>query len=240
MSVKTQNTYMVSVPPRSSGSHIHAAIADLDGSQDEVRLMAGSLTFVTPRETCGLRALVDHAAAHADRVEFDCPANADVHRYLERVDFYEELPANVELSLPRPQLGRWDRSEQLIELVRIRSSDDVEQLMNRVSRVAAGQVGPGHVAKTFATAIGAATENVVDHAGSPIGALVAAQRYQTTGLELAVVDLGEGIPTTLARNPDHRGLGDLAAVERSLEEGVSGVSSTDDGGRGLDAMASAP
>ena len=230
MSVKAQNTYMVSVPPRSSGSEIHAAIAALDEPHDEVRLMAASLWFVTPREICGLRALVDHAAAHAGRVEFDCPANSSVHRYLERVDFYKHLPENVELSLPRPHLGRWDTRDQLIELVRIRSCDDVEDLMNRVSRVVSGQVGRGHVAKTFATAIGAATENVVDHARSPIGALVAAQRYQRTGLELAVVDLGEGIPTTLARNPDHDGLGDLGAVERSLEDGVSSV--TDDDGRG--------
>lgn len=229
MSVKSQNTYMVSVPPRSSGSHIHAAIAALAEPQEEVRLMAGSLTFVTPREICGLRALIDHAAANADRVEFDCPIKSDVHCYLERVDFYKDLPENVELSRDRPRLGRWDRREQLIELVRIRSTEEVEQLMDRAWQVAKGQVGPGRVAKAFATAIGAATENVVDHARSPIGALVAAQRYTRTGLELAVVDLGEGIPTTLGRNPAHRGLGDLEAVERSLEDGVSSVGDAERG-----------
>ena len=223
MSVKAQNSYMVSVPPRSAAGEIHVAIAALEEPQEAVRLMAGSLTFATPREICGLRALVDHAAMSAEVVEFDCPANAEVHRYLERVDFYEDLPDNVELSLSRPNLRRRNQESHLVELIRIRSTDDVEELMTRVSRVAKAEVGHGNVARAFATAIGAATENVVEHAASPIGALVAAQRYQTRGLELAVVDLGDGIPTTLARNPSHRGLVDLKAVERSLEDGVSSV-----------------
>jgi hypothetical protein len=223
MTVKAQNSYVVSVPPRSSASEIHAAMAALDMPQSEVSLVARSLTFATPREICGLRALVEYAAAKADAVEFDCPANGEVHRYLERVDFYRDLPDNVELTVARPSLRRWNQESHLVELIRIRSTEDVEELMTRVSRVAQAEVGHGNVARAFTTAIGAATENVVEHADSPIGALVAAQRYQRTGLELAVVDLGDGIPTTLARNPSHRGLADLEAVERSLQDGVSSV-----------------
>lgn len=223
MAVKTQKAYMVSVPPRSAGYEFHAAIAALDEPHDEVALMAGSMDFVTPREICGLRALVDHAAAHTREVVLACPNNRHVHRYLERVDFYEHLPPNVRLNQPRPRVRRRDQQDQLIELTRIGSTDDVEGLMDRVSKVAKRQVGPGHLAMAFATAIGAATENVVDHAKSSIGALVAAQRYEATGLELAVVDLGLGIPTTLGENPSYADLTDLEAIERALEDGVSSV-----------------
>lgn len=97
MTVQPENAYWVSVPPRSSGTEIHAAIADLRDHRREVRLMAGSLRFATPREICGLRALVDHAAERADRVVFDCPIDADVHGYLARMNFYGQLPANVAL-----------------------------------------------------------------------------------------------------------------------------------------------
>ena len=221
MTVKAQKAYMVSVPPRSSGAEIHVAIQAIHGRQGEIRLMAGSLEFVTPREICGLRALLDHAAAHADRVILDCPVSRDVHAYLARVDFYDALPPNVELSRRPPILQRRDRRRSLLELVRLQTSDDVEHLMDRLWEVAKAQFGPGAVAKACTTAVGAATENVIDHAESPIGALVAAQRYRTTGLELAVVDLGHGIPMTLARNPDHRGLTDLDALELSLKDGVS-------------------
>ena len=122
-------------------NEFHAAIAALDEPHDEVQLMAGSMDFVTPREICGLRALVDHAAAHAEKVVLDCPTNSDVHIYLERLDFYARLPANVELTRARPQLQRRDRQGQLIELTRIRSTEDVEDLMDRVSKAAIGQVG---------------------------------------------------------------------------------------------------
>lgn len=191
--------------------------------------MAASMSFATPGEICGLRALVDYAAERADQVTFECPSAADIHAYLARMDFYAQLPANVVLSRPAPTIRRRDRRTKLIELVRIRTSDDVEALMARVHRVAKSHLGTGLAAAACAVAVGEAAANVLDHAGTPEGALVAAQRYESTGLELAVVDLGDGIPTTLARNPAHRGLPDVDAVERSLNEGVSGI---DEPGRG--------
>lgn len=221
--VKPQNTYDVSVPPRGTGDQIHATLAHIEATRPaRVRLWAGSLRFVTPSEICGLRALMLSAAAVVDEVHFDCPRDAHVHRYLERIDFYKELPANVRLSDPRPPLTRRDREHQLIELVQILDDDDVTRLMSRVHTVACSAFGPRSVARACATAIGAATENANEHADSPIGALVAAQRYKST-LELAVVDLGNGIPATLARNPAHNGLTDVKAVERSLRPGVSSL-----------------
>jgi anti-sigma regulatory factor (Ser/Thr protein kinase) len=228
--MKPQNTYDVSVPPRGPGDQIHATLAHIEATRPtSVRLWAGSLEFATPIEICGLRALIDRAAAIADEVHFDCPRNPHVNRYLERVDFYEGLPPNVSLSEPRPRLQRRDHERDLIELVQILECDDVAQLMTRVNAVARGAFGPQPVARACATAIGAATENAIEHAESPIGALVAAQRYGQT-LEVAVVDLGAGIPATLARNPDHRGLTDLDAVLRALERGVSSLATEGRGG----------
>src|SRR4051794_959107 len=147
IAVKTQNTYNVSVPPRGSASAIHAAIAEIDANPPQsVRLWAGSLNFATPREICGLRALIDRTAAYGNHVIFDCPRDLDVHRYLERVDFYENLPANVELSEPRPVLRRQNRNSHLIELLTIRSGDDVARLMARVHELARGEFGPERIA----------------------------------------------------------------------------------------------
>ena len=160
---------------------------------------------------------------------FDCPASTEVHRYLARMNFYADLPPHVVLSREVPPLRRRDRRTKLFELVRIRTPVDVEQLMERVHQVADAHLGTGLAAAACATALGEVTANVLDHAGTPEGALVAAQRYKTTGLELAVVDLGAGIPTTLARNAAHRGLSDIDALQRSLKDGVSGI---DEPGRG--------
>jgi hypothetical protein len=229
VTVKTQKTPCFSIPPSRSAGDIRAAIAALERPHDEVHILAGSAEFLTPRETCGLRALLDHAASLAGAVVFQCPVNLNVHGYLGRVDFYEGLHENVRLTRRPPQQRRKDRRDQLIEVVRVRNADDVEVLMDRVWDVAMAHCGSGCPAKAFATAIAAATENVIDHAQSPVGAFVAAQRYANRGLELAVVDLGRGIPATLRENRVYGGLTDLRAVERALEDGVSSVP---DEGRG--------
>jgi hypothetical protein len=148
MKVKAQNTFRVSVPPRSSGAEIHSAIQALQDFREEVHLHAGSAQFVTPWEICGLRALIDHAAGLAHCVMFDCPVNADVHRYLARVDFYANLPSNVILSRPVPSLHRRDRRERLIEVVRIRTLDDVEILIRRVWDVAKASCCGGKAARS--------------------------------------------------------------------------------------------
>ena len=107
------------------------AIADLRDHYDAVHLMAGSLSFATPRELCGLRALVDHAALHADTVYFDCPVATDVHRYLERMSFYDNLPLNVILSQSRPSVRTNDQAWRLIEVRRIDCVDAVENFWRR-------------------------------------------------------------------------------------------------------------
>jgi hypothetical protein len=226
--MKAQIPHMISVPPQMAMADVPAWINAIDGRLDEVQVMAGSLTFTTPADLCGLRALLDHAARHAGVVHVDCPTSGQVHRYLTRMNFYADLPDNVILPRPVPQVRRINRKERLVELSRINCGDDVQEFIGRAWDVTKGQLGSGPLAKACATALGAATENVLDHASSPIGALVAAQRYQD-GLELAVVDLGAGIPTTLRRERMYAALSDLEAVERALDDKVT---STGVGGRG--------
>jgi hypothetical protein len=232
MTVKALNSQIISIPPRPSSSDFQRALSTIERSQDEIVVAATSIQFATPMAVCGLRATLDAAAAVASRVVLACPAIPDVHRYLTRVDVYADLPPNVEMDASLPILVRRERDERLIELVRVRNADDVEALMDRVSRVAGAQLQRAETAIACATAIGAATENVIDHAQSPIGALVCAQRYSAVGLEIAVVDLGLGIPVTLAGNPRHADMTDLAALELALQDGIS--SSTERGrGAGL-------
>lgn len=221
MTVKTMKATRLSVPPRVAHTELHRAIVDLDGECDRFDILASSLDFVTPLELCGLRALLDHASRRARVVHFDHPVNPNAHNYLTRMDFFRDLPENVELSGPVPQLRRNPLRESLIELCRITTIEGVEALPERVWQIARPHFGSGPIAKACGTAIAAATENVLNHAESPIGALVAAQRYKRTGIELAVVDLGVGIPTTLRRNPDYAELTDLDALEAALRDKVS-------------------
>jgi hypothetical protein len=98
-----------------------------------------------------------------------------------------------------------------------------------VWQVAQPHFGNGPMAKACVSVIAAASENVLDHARSPIGALVAAQGYERTGLEVAIVDLGVGIPNRLRGNSQFGHLTDIEAVEHALRDGVT---STGEVGRG--------
>ena len=218
--MKPQKTATISVPPRLPAEEIDRAVAELDGTYESVSVMAGSLSFTTPMDLCGLRAFIEHAAIRADTVLFDCPSSGEVSRYLSRMDFYRDLPPNVRLSATPPTVRRTDRRQNLIELTRIRDVADVQNFMARASDIAHAHFGERPVANACAVALGAATENVIEHAESMIGALAAAQTYES-GLELAVVDLGIGIPTTLRRNPRFSTLSDLEALEEALKYGVS-------------------
>jgi hypothetical protein len=226
ITMNPQNTArLVSIPPRQAAGRLQAAMEEIDGAEEEVRLMGSGIRFADPLDICALRTMIDHAAEKAACVHVECPDDPSVHRYLERMNLYDALPANVTLHPERPVIHRRARGRRLIELSRIICSEDAEALVDRVAEIASEQFGGrSKVTTAFATAVGAAAENVVMHAESPTGALVAAQRYQGTGLELAVVDRGLGIPTTLGRNPRHRDLTDLQAVRSSLEDGVSSSS----------------
>jgi anti-sigma regulatory factor (Ser/Thr protein kinase) len=212
---------IVSIPPRSNGAEIQAAIVALTEPQDEVHVMASSLLFAAPREICGLRALIECAAANAAVVTFDCPLKSEVHRYLGRMDFYSELPSNVRLSHEPPIIHRRDQRRSLIELRHVTDVNDLQELMDSFWGVSLEHLKSNRLAKAYSTALGAVAENVVDHAASPIGALVAAQRYERTGLELCVVDVGHGIPVTLRRNAKYAELSDIDAVVRALDDRVT-------------------
>jgi hypothetical protein len=229
MTLKPVNAYSLSVPPRLGLTALHEAIHTLDETYVEVDVHAASLRFATPLDLCALRALVDHAATCSDVVNFECPSLIEVQNYLGRMNFYVSLPSNVVLSRDPPAIRRNDRSARLVELCRVESCDDVQLLEERVWKVAQPHFGNGPMAKACVSVIAAASENVLDHAKSPIGALVAAQRYERTGLEVAIVDLGVGIPNRLRENPEFDRLADIDAVEHALRDGVT---STGEEGRG--------
>lgn len=229
MTVKPMKTYSLSIPPRDAHVMVPAAIVALDGPIRELHVLAASLAFATPRDLCALRALIDRASMTCDSVHLDCPVTADVNNYLARMNFYTDLPDNVHLSQQAPTVRRSDHKTRLIEVCRVSSSEDAQRLADSVWEVAKSHFSSGPIARACVSVIAAATENVLDHAQSPVGAVVAAQSYRTTGLQLAIVDLGLGIPTTLRSNQDYEGLTDLEAVQSALEDHVT---STGIAGRG--------
>lgn len=236
MTVKPQKTYWISIRPRSVGTELHAAIRDLremaavGSPPKKVHLYAGGLSFATPSEVCGLRAVLEVASRVAARVTFECPSSLGVHRYLQRMNFYADLPSNITLTRPVLPASHRDRGDSLIELTSISSEAQTSQLVRRVMRVAQRDFGSAAILQAFCVAVSETLENAAEHANSEIGALISAQRYETSRLELMVVDIGQGVRRSLAKNPRYADLGDMEALRRSLDDGVSAVEQEGRGG----------
>jgi anti-sigma regulatory factor (Ser/Thr protein kinase) len=229
--VKTHRNpdFTISVPPRSVGEAIHRAIESLwSGNRWElIDLRADAMSFVSPSEMVGLRLVVESAALVADVVRLACPVDPDVHGYLSYMNLFEGLPDNVRINRPAISFRRLGRSKTLIELAPIRDSARVDEFMERTSELLMREYGPGR-GFHMAAAIAEVAANVIDHAQARVAGQVCAQRYRH-GLDIAIGDVGVGIPASLRANPAFGSLTDVEAIRRALDQGVSSLIDPDRG-----------
>lgn len=211
----------ISLPPRPTleqyaDAFAHLAIVQAVGLPvPRLAVEAAGMVFVQPLELCLLRLLLERAATVAKRVVFVAPTDRDVANYIVRMNLSAGLSPNVEATGLRALGRRRNLADRLIELTPISTRAEVAELDSRVSDVASQRFVDRSVAKAFVTAFLATTDNAIEHAESPSGAFVAAQRYRDR-LELAVVDGGRGIAASLAENPMHVGLDDESAIVAAL------------------------
>jgi anti-sigma regulatory factor (Ser/Thr protein kinase) len=203
---------------------------ELEGEPAErVIFHMGSLRMVTAAVLAVLTDLVHFAAAQFLTVELVCPWEEEGHRLLTMIGFYDGLPANVAPSRTEARVPRGEPGRSVVELTRLRHNGEAAPLGDRVHAATLAQGQSGEVARAVATAMSEASSNVLEHADSPTGALVAAHSHPRTGLELAIFDSGRGILRSLADNPELDVDTELEAVRLALQPEVSRLP---DSGRG--------
>jgi hypothetical protein len=173
------------------------------------------------------------------------PEEPDVRSWLSRMhlgDVLEAFDVHVEGELPR--VAEHDRRDALIELQRFRDAHGSDRLASFIwERLQGG--ADGEVVNQLFEAAGELGANVVEHAGSPSGGFVAAQRYKAGTADeriiVAVGDAGIGIRESL--RPRYGDMTDDVAIRRAVQWHVSrvpeqgrgqGLPGVVDGVRGLD------
>jgi hypothetical protein len=145
-----------------------------------------------------------------------------------------------------PRVAERDRRDTLIELERFDDAHGSDRLASFVwERLEGG--ADGEVVNQLFEATGELGLNVVEHAGSPAGGLVAAQRYKAGMPEeriiVAVGDVGVGIRESL--RPRYGDMTEGEAIRRAIQWHVSripdegrgqGLPGVVDGVRGLDGV----
>jgi hypothetical protein len=207
---------------------------DLDSGVAAIDLARES--FVDAYAVVGLACLIASAAGDGLAVRLVLPEDPDVPSWLSRMHLgavVEAFGVRVEGALPR--VAERDRRDTLIELQRFDDAHGSDRLASFIwDRLEGG--ADGEVVNQLFEATGELGLNVVEHAGSPAGGFVAAQRYKAGMPEewiiVAVGDLGVGIRESL--RPRYGDMTDGEAVGRAIQWHVSRI--PDEGrGQGLPA-----
>jgi hypothetical protein len=204
-------------------------------------------SFVDAYALVGLACFIASAARDGLPVRLVLPEDPDVRSWLSRMHLgavIDAFGAWVEGALPR--VPERDRRDTLIELERFDDAHGSDRLASFVwERLEGG--ADGEVVNQLFEATGELGLNVVEHAGSPAGGFVAAQRYKAGMPEeriiVAVGDVGVGIRESL--RPRYGDMTDGEAIRRAIQWHVSripdegrgqGLPGVVDGVRGLDGV----
>ena len=187
--------------------------------------------FVDAYALTGLACFIASAARDGLPVELLLPEEPDVRSWLSRMHLGDVLDAfEVHIEGVLPRVAERDRRDALIELERFGDAHGSDRLASFIwERLEGG--ADGEVVNQLFEATGELGLNVVEHAGSPAGGFVAAQRYKAgmpdERIIVAVGDVGVGIRESL--RPRYGDMTDDGAIRRAVQWHVSRVP---DEGRG--------
>jgi hypothetical protein len=188
-------------------------------------------SFVDAYALTAVACFIASSANDGLRVELGVPEHPDVRSWLSRMHLGDVIDTfGIDVVGVLPRVAERDRRDTLIELERFDDSHGSHRLAAFIwERLEGG--ADGEVVNQLFEAAGELGQNVVEHAESPVGGFIAAQRYKAGTPEerivVAVGDAGIGIRESLrARYGD---MADADAIRRAVQWNVSSIA---DEGRG--------
>ena len=162
------------------------------------------LAFATPLDLVALACLLNSAGDGAG-VTLIPPTDPQVSNYLQRMDLPAFFDGRVVVSPGWvPETPR-DETPSLIELTRVRRTQDVQAIIDRLMPKLM-TVLPGAACRQVFQIISELLENAATHGESAVGSFIAAQYYTgaTSGMPpgfwIGVADAGVGFRAHMARN----------------------------------------
>lgn len=230
------DTDSVRLPDRLTGQYV---LPYPESVAEAVEVRADRVLFVEPSGLVQLILLMHWLHQRSSRVKLVAPLNVSVDAYLNRMDFYEHLPADIEIDarFDHTHQQRQNRADVLVPLTHVRTYDQdpnhAETEIDQIGLFLQEQRMPRGMRDAVWTAVAELCGNAASHSASLCGAFMAAQTYVAQRRHIAVGDLGIGIRRHLANNPLHADLpNDAEAIKKAIEPGVTGT--RDRRGYGLD------
>ena len=161
------------------------------------------------------------AARGLESKEIKCDTlTAKSAHYLERMGLFEFLGIESGISIKEHEsAGRF------IPINQIRNSDELSQFIKEMIPLL--HLQPKQV-EPIRYVVSELVRNVIEHAGSPTGAIVSAQYYQKSNrIGIGIADTGVGIKKTI--NQSHAAASHLQAIGLALTPGITGTTRREGG-----------
>ncbi|MEK9151725.1 MAG: ATP-binding protein [Patescibacteria group bacterium] len=155
----------------------------------------------------------------ADKVFFEKLTAKSAH-YLERMGLFKFLGIDSGIKITEHEpAGRF------IPLTQINNSQELSGFITEIIPLL--HLNPLQT-DAMRYVISELVRNVIEHAASPVGAIVAAQYYpKTNTIRIGIADVGVGIKRTINRS--HPAETDLEAIRLALTPGITGTTSREGG-----------
>lgn len=181
------------------------------------------VTFIDAYGLVGLACCIAVAAGEGHTVQLRLPVSDELQTYLARMHLGELIDRyDVESYGNLPEVRELDRRDSLIELQSFHDVHGSDRLAAFIWDRLVGRADNEVVTQLY-EATGELGLNVVEHAWSPAGGFVAAQRYQRgqpgERAIVAVGDVGVGIRESLREL--HGPMTDGEAIDRAIQRDVS-------------------
>lgn len=188
-----------------------------------VELDFSRLQFAGPGAMACIKALL--ARAQRNTPEVRCAVlhqMQDPVRYIARMDFFTD---DLRWDMPGAQFDfvRREATGRFLPIRNLRFLHETDP--TSLETVRCFEIPDRRITNTLQYALSELSDNALQHAGSPNGAFVAAQRYPKTGeVHFTIVDTGRTIRGHLAMNPRYADVAtDRAAIETALRPFVTGT-----------------
>ena len=196
----------------------------------------GPVYFIRPVGVVALLATLERLTKQLgiEKVTLKLPENPKVREYLRLSGVFDVMRDFISINDPQPEDMIPERPSErpMVSCSRFDTEHNVDQLANQMEECFETKPVYGSILATCHTAFSELASNVVSHAESNGGYVLAQQYNYRSGskVEIAVADCGIGIQASLQKNHKHTPmLLDVDAIEKAIEEGVS---SLEDNSRG--------
>ena len=142
------------------------------------------------------------------------PNSDDVHRYLLRMNFYE----NIGIDLDRDFKAR-DGSGNFKEVLIIQNERESNSVSEELIKILENQTKIDDVfLRILRYSVTEIAENIFHHANSPIGGVVCAQTYpDAQKVQISIIDTGMGIPHNIRTISGYEKFDDKTALEKAVQ-----------------------